>query len=381
MIRKQKLLVLEGDGIGPEVMVQAQRVLEWLAAEAGLDFDIEFRRAGGTSIDADGTPLSDETFERAMMADAIFLGAVGGPKWDDLTLKDRPEQALGRLRVGLDLCANLRPVKYLEPLSDCSPLKEERIRGLDLLIVRELTGGIYFSQPRGFGKTSEGEEEAFNTMRYRASQIESAARSAFVLAATRQGRVCLVDKANAIETSQLWRRVVTALQRDVFPNIELSFMYVDNCAMQLIRDPRQFDVILTENMFGDILSDEAAMLVGSLGLLPSASLGPLREEGRRHALYEPVHGSAPDIAGRQQANPIAAILCVAMACRYSFDRPAVADLIERAVFQALEQGTRTADVTIAGGRPSSTVEMGDAVLASLTELKTAESAELRGLAL
>ena len=353
------LLILPGDGIGPEVMAEVRRVIDWLGAH-GLPFRVEEDLVGGAAYDAHGTPLADETMARAHAADAVLLGAVGGPAYDALDFSLKPERGLLRLRKEMDLFANLRPAVCFDALADFSSLKREVVAGLDILIVRELTSGIYFGEPRGI-REEGGERVGINTQRYTESQIARVARAAFDLARRRGGRLCSMEKANVMESGVLWREVVTRVGRDEHPDVELSHMYADAGAMQLVRDPRQFDVIVTDNLFGDILSDEAAMLTGSLGMLPSASLGAASEGGRRPALYEPVHGSAPDIAGRGVANPCACILSLAMALRYSFDAPGHADRLEAAVERALAQGVRTGDL----GGGARTAEMGDAVLAAL----------------
>ncbi|RRQ20852.1 3-isopropylmalate dehydrogenase [Thiohalobacter thiocyanaticus] len=355
----KKLLVLPGDGIGPEIVAEAMKVIDHLKAAGGLELEIEQGLVGGSAYDAAGTPLPDATLEKARAADAILLGAVGGPKWEPLEIALRPEKGLLGLRSGLGLFANLRPAILYPQLAEASSLKPEVVAGLDIMIVRELTGGIYFGQPRGVRELDNGEREGFNTLVYAESEIRRIARVAFDIAAKRAGRVCSVDKANVLECTELWREVVTA-EAASRPDIELSHMYVDNAAMQLVRAPKQFDVIVTTNMFGDILSDEAAMLTGSIGMLPSASLN---EQGQ--GMYEPIHGSAPDIAGQNIANPLATILSVAMMLRFSLDRSDLADTIEAAVGRVLDQGLRTADIMQDGKRRVGTAEMGDAVVAAL----------------
>jgi len=359
------ILLLEGDGIGPEVLAAARRMLDWLSARCGFTFDVRTALAGGAALEAEGQPLSDATFAQAAAADAILLGAVGGPCWDHLGVDQRPETALRRLRVGLTLYANLRPVSVADPLLDLSPLKPERVRGTDLLVVRELTGGLYVGRPRGIAERADGETEGVDTQRYSSSEIRRVAAIAFDLARQRRGLVCSVDKANALFSSQHWRAEVTRLHRERYADVRLEHMYVDTCAMQLVRDPARFDVLLTDNMFGDILSDEASMLPGSLGMLPSASLGPPGANGRPAALYEPAHGSAPDIAGRGIANPIAAILSVALMLRFSFQAPAEADRIEAAVRAALASGLRTPDLAQPGETVCGTAALTDAILAAL----------------
>ena len=379
------LLILPGDGIGPEVMAEVRRVIDWMGAN-GMPFDVEEDLVGGVAFDAHGTPLTDETMAKAHAADAVLLGAVGGPKWDDLDFSVKPERGLLRLRKEMDLFANLRPAVCFDALADFSSLKRDVVAGLDILIVRELTSGVYFGEPRGV-HVEGNERVGVNTQRYTESQISRVARSAFELARRRAGRMCSMEKANVMESGVLWRDVVSQIGASEYPDVELSHMYADAGAMQLVRDPRQFDVIVTDNLFGDILSDVAAMLTGSLGMLPSASLGAPGPNGRPPALYEPVHGSAPDIAGRGLANPCACILSFAMALRYSFDAGAEADRLEAAVQQVLADGVRTADLIrrdgAAGGpapdgdgparapEPASTSEVGDAVLAALEARRAA----------
>ena len=353
-----RILVIPGDGIGAEVMPHVLRVLETL--DLKLSFDSG--ELGGVAIDKHGTPLPTATLEAARASDAVLLGAVGGPKWDDLPMEHRPEKGLLGLRAGLDAFANLRPAMLFAPLADASSLRPELVAGLDILIVRELTGGIYFGEPRGV-ETHDGLRRGFNTDVYAEDEIERIARTAFDLADKRGGRLTSVDKANVLEVTQLWRDVVTEVHAD-FPDVELDHLYVDNAAMQLVRAPKQFDVIVTGNLFGDILSDAAAMLTGSLGMLPSASLN-----ARGQGIYEPVHGSAPDIAGRNIANPLATILSAAMMLRYSLGEAAAADRVEAAASAVLERGIRTADIMPARGagdlRQAGTDEMADAVIAAL----------------
>jgi 3-isopropylmalate dehydrogenase len=359
------LLILPGDGIGPEVMAEVRKIIDWFGAKRGLSFDVSEDLVGGCAYDAHGTPLSDATMARAQAADAVLLGAVGGPQYDNLDFSVKPERGLLRLRKEMDLYANLRPAQCFDALADFSSLKREVVAGLDIMIVRELTSGIYFGEPRGIFE--EGNERVgINTQRYTESEIERVARSAFELARRRGNRVCSMEKANVMESGVLWREVVQKVHDTEYPDVELSHMYADAGAMQLCRWPKQFDVIVTDNLFGDLLSDAAAMLTGSLGMLPSASLGAPMANGRPKALYEPVHGSAPDIAGKGLANPIACILSFAMALRYSFDQGAEADRVEQAVETVLAQGLRTADLL--GGddaKPVSTAQMGDAIVAAL----------------
>ncbi|NAZ36739.1 3-isopropylmalate dehydrogenase [Rubellimicrobium sp. CFH 75288] len=360
------LLLLPGDGIGPEVMAEMRKVARWFDRH-GLSFEIEEDLVGGCAFDAHGQAISDATMERALRADAVLLGAVGGPKWDGVPYEVRPEAGLLRLRKDLGLFANLRPAKCFDALADFSSLKRELVEGLDILIVRELTGGVYFGEPKEIRDLPNGEKRAIDTQVYDTHEIERIAAVAFELARVRQGRVCSMEKRNVMKSGVLWHEVVTRTHRERFADVELSHMLADAGGMQLVRNPRQFDVIVTDNLFGDILSDVAAMLTGSLGMLPSASLGaPDPETGRRRALYEPVHGSAPDIAGQGRANPLAAILSFAMALRYSFDAGEAADRLERAVELVLADGLRTADLTGPGGGAAiSTAEMGDAVVAAL----------------
>ncbi len=353
-----KILVLAGDGIGPEIMAQAVKVLDFLRND-GLAIEIEHALVGGAAYDASGTPLPESTLTLARACNAILLGAVGGPKWESLNIALRPEKGLLGLRSELGLFANLRPAMLNAHLASASSLKPEVVAGLDLMIVRELTGGIYFGKPRGVRVLADGRREGFNTLVYNETEIERIARVAFETAMKRGKRVCSVDKANVLECTELWREVVTAVAKD-YPQVQLSHMYVDNAAMQLVRAPKQFDVIVTTNMFGDILSDEAAMLTGSIGMLPSASL-----DAAHKGMYEPIHGSAPDIAGKDIANPIGTILSVAMMLRYTLDQPAMAQRIERAVEAVLAQGLRTADIHTPGCARVGTAQMGEAVVAAM----------------
>jgi 3-isopropylmalate dehydrogenase len=355
----KKILILPGDGIGPEIVAEAEKVLDRLCEDFGLAVDVEHGVVGGAAIDAVGRPLPDETLAKARAADAVLLGAVGGPKWESLDITLRPEKGLLGLRAGLGLFANLRPALLFPQLAQASTLKAEIVAGLDLMIVRELTGGIYFGEPRGIRVLADGEREGFNTLVYSESEIRRIGRVACEIAMKRNRRICSVDKANVLESTELWRQVMTEVQRD-YPEVILSHMYVDNAAMQLVRAPKQFDVIVTTNMFGDILSDCAAMLTGSIGMLPSAALND-----RRQGMYEPIHGSAPDIAGRGVANPLATILSLAMMLRYSLQRPDLAEQIEAAVHRVLDQGLRTADIQTEGTHKVGTREMGDAVAAAL----------------
>lgn len=355
----KSVLILPGDGIGPEIVTEAEKVLSALVEKHRLEISTEQALIGGRAIDETGVPLPEETLALGKQSDAILLGAVGGPQWDNIERSLRPERGLLAIRAGLDLYANLRPVILYKELAGASSLKPDVIDGLDIMIVRELTGGIYFGQPRGIRTLEDGQREGFNTLVYKETEIERIARTAFDVAMKRNKKVCSVDKANVLEATELWREVVTHVAKD-YPKVNLEHMYVDNAAMQLVRDPRQFDVIVTTNMFGDILSDLASMLTGSIGMLPSASLNA---EGQ--GMYEPIHGSAPDIAGKNVANPLATIISVAMMLRYSLAEPAQADRIGRAVQQVLADGLRTADIISDGMTKISTSEMGDAVVASL----------------
>ncbi len=359
------LLILAGDGIGPEVMAEVKRIIGWFGDKRGLRFDVSEDLVGGCAYDVHGVPLADATMEKAQAVDAVLLGAVGGPKYDNLDFSVKPERGLLRLRKEMDLYANLRPAQCFDALADFSSLKKEIVAGLDIMIIRELTSGVYFGEPRGIF-TEGNERVGINTQRYTESEIARVARSAFELARKRGNKVCSMEKANVMESGVLWRQVVTEVHAKEYPDVELSHMYADAGAMQLTRWPKQFDVIVTDNLFGDLLSDLAAMLTGSLGMLPSASLGAPMANGRPKALYEPVHGSAPDIAGTGKANPIACILSFAMALRYSFDKGDEAARLEAAVAKVLADGVRTADLMgPAGGTPVSTSQMGDAVLAAL----------------
>lgn len=358
------LLILAGDGIGPEVMTQVRRIIDWYGDNRGLKFDVSEDLVGGAAYDIHGTPLHDDTMAKAQEVDAVLLGAVGGPAYDNLDFSVKPERGLLRLRKEMDLFANLRPAQCFDALADFSSLKTDIVSGLDIMIVRELTSGIYFGEPRGIFE--EGNERVgINTQRYTEGEIERGARAAFELAMKRSKKLCSMEKANVMESGILWRDVVTEVSAD-YPEVELSHMYADNGAMQLVRAPKQFDVIYTDNLFGDILSDCAAMLTGSLGMLPSASLGAPMANGRPKAMYEPVHGSAPDISGQGKANPTACILSFAMALRYSFNEGAEANRLETAIENVLADGVRTADLMQAGdGIPVSTTEMGDAILLAL----------------
>lgn len=352
------ILLLPGDGIGPEVVAEAERVLTALRAEHGLDAEWSRALIGGAAIDAENDPLPTSTLEAARAADATLLGAVGGPQWETIERELRPERGLLRIRAELGLYANLRPAMLFKELAGASSLRPELVAGLDILIVRELTGGIYFGQPRGI-REEGGQRVGYNTEVYSEAEIERIAHSAFAAARKRDRRVCSVDKANVLESSELWREVVTRVAAD-YPDCELSHMYVDNAAMQLVRAPKQFDVVVTGNLFGDILSDIAAMLTGSIGMLPSASVNE-----KAQGLYEPVHGSAPDIAGQDKANPLAAILSLAMLLRHSLNRGDLAERVETAVARVLADGLRTGDLAGDGVTPTGTRAMGEAVVARL----------------
>lgn len=356
----KNILVLPGDGIGPEIVTEAVKVLNTINEKMNLGLTLEQGLVGGSAYDAHGTPLPEETMAKARSADAILLGAVGGPKWDNLEDRElRPEKGLLGLRSGLELFGNLRPAILYPQLADASSLKPEVVSGLDILIVRELTGGIYFGKPRGIRTLENGEREGYNTYVYSESEIRRIARVAFESAMKRNKKLCSVDKANVLEVTVLWREILEEVGKE-YPEVELSHMYVDNAAMQLVRAPKQFDVMVTGNMFGDILSDAAAMLTGSIGMLPSASL-----DKDNKGMYEPCHGSAPDIAGQGIANPLATILSAAMMLRYSLGEVAAADAIEGAVSKVLDQGLRTADIWSEGMQKVSTNEMGEAVVAAL----------------
>ncbi len=359
------LLILAGDGIGPEVMDQVKRIIGWFGDKRDLAFDVSEDLVGGAAYDKHGVPLHDDTMAKAQDVDAVLLGAVGGPAYDDLDFSVKPERGLLRLRKEMDLFANLRPAQCFDALADFSSLKKDIVAGLDIMIVRELTSGVYFGEPRGI-HVENNERVGINTQRYTESEIARAARAAFELARKRGNKVCSMEKANVMESGILWRDVVNEIHQAEYADVELSHMYADNGAMQLVRAPKQFDVILTDNLFGDILSDCAAMLTGSLGMLPSASLGAPMANGRPKAMYEPVHGSAPDISGQGKANPIACILSFAMALRYSFDQGEEATRLEAAIEKVLADGARTGDLMgPEGGTPLSTTQMGDVILKAL----------------
>ena len=357
----KNILILPGDGIGPEIVSEAIKVLVCLRDDYGLDVDMDEALVGGAAYDAAGHPLPEATLQYAREADAVLLGAVGGPKWEPLDISVRPEKGLLGLRSELGLFANLRPAILYPQLAEASTLRPEVVSGLDIMIVRELTGGIYFGQPRGVRDLENGEKEGYNTLIYKESEVERIVRVAMDIAMKRGRRVCSVDKANVLECTELWREVAIRAGSD-YPDVELSHMYVDNAAMQLVRAPKQFDVMVTTNMFGDILSDCAAMLTGSIGMLPSASLD---ENGK--GMYEPIHGSAPDISGKGLANPLATILSVAMLLRYSLDEPSLAERIEQAVNSVLDSGLRTPDIASPGTVEVGTSAMGDAVVKALRD--------------
>ncbi len=364
-IKKRKILLLPGDGIGPEVIAEVKKIIEWFNSNKSLDFEIDQDLVGGAAYDKHGTPITDEAFYKAQESAAVLLGAVGGPKWDNIDFSKKPERALLKLRKELKLFANLRPAICFKQLVDASSLKPEFVSNLDILFVRELTGGIYFGEPRGIKPIDNGERKGINTHVYTTSEIERVARVAFDLARKRNNKVTSCEKSNVMEAGQLWKEEVQAIHEKEYSDVELKHMLADNCAMQLVRNPKQFDVIVTDNLFGDMLSDEAAMLTGSLGLLPSASLGAKDKNGNMRSLYEPVHGSAPDIAGQGIANPIATILSFAMALRYSLDLDKEADSLEKAVQDVLDEGLRTKDIISKGMKEVSTSVMGDAIISKL----------------
>ena len=364
-IKKRKILLLPGDGIGPEVIAEVKKIIEWFNSNKSLDFEIDQDLVGGAAYDKHGTPITDEAFYKAQESAAVILGAVGGPKWDNIDFSKKPERALLKLRKELKLFANLRPAICFKQLVDASSLKPEFVSNLDILFVRELTGGIYFGEPRGIKPIDNGERKGINTHVYTTSEIERVARVAFDLARKRNNKVTSCEKSNVMEAGQLWKEEVQAIHEKEYSDVELNHMLADNCAMQLVRNPKQFDVIVTDNLFGDMLSDEAAMLTGSLGLLPSASLGAKDKNGNMRSLYEPVHGSAPDIAGQGIANPIATILSFAMALRYSLDLDKEALALEKAVQDVLNDGLRTKDILSDGMKEVSTAQMGDAIISKL----------------
>ena len=362
--KNRKILLLPGDGVGPEVINEVKKIIEWYNKNKSLDFKIEEDLVGGASIDVHKIPITDEVFYKSLECDAVILGACGGPKWDNLEFSKKPERALLKLRKELKLFANLRPAICFKQLVDASTLKPEVVSGLDIMIVRELTGGIYFGEPRGIKPIENGGKRGINTHSYTTNEIQRIARVAFDLAKKRSNKVTSCEKSNVMEAGQLWKEV-QAIRDKEFSKVELNHMLADNCAMQLLRNPKQFDVILADNLFGDMLSDEAAMLTGSLGLLPSASLGAKDKNGRVRSLYEPVHGSAPDIAGKNIANPIATILSFAMALKYSLNLDKEAELLNTSVQNVLDSGLRTKDIMSVGKKEVSTSEMGDAIISNL----------------
>ena len=364
-VKKRKILLLPGDGIGQEVVAEVKKIIQWFNSKKSLDFDIDEDLVGGAAYDKHKNPITDEVFYKALESEAVILGAVGGPKYDNLEFSKRPERALLKLRKELKLFANLRPAICFKQLVDASSLKPEIVSGLDIMIVRELTGGIYFGEPRGIKLIENGERRGTNTHSYTTNEIIRVARVAFELAKKRGKKVTSCEKSNVMEAGVLWREEVQSLKDKEFKDIELNHMLADNCAMQLLRNPKQFDVIVTDNLFGDILSDEASMLTGSLGLLPSASLGAKDKNGNIRSMYEPVHGSAPDIAGKGIANPIASILSFAMALRYSLNLDKEADILEKAVQNVLNDKLRTKDIISKGMKEVSTSQMGDAVISKL----------------
>lgn len=363
MSKNYTLTILPGDGIGPEVMAEVRKVISWLEKNNGLSFTLHEDDIGGAAYDRYGVPLADSTLEKCKASDAVIMGSVGGPQWDKVEYNKRPEAGLLRLRKEMGLFANLRPAMVFDALIEASTLKPEIVKGLDILIVRELTGGVYFGEPRGIDDLGNGQRRGYNTQVYETYEIERVGRVAFDLARKRANKVTSCEKANVMESGKLWREDITTLHAKEFSDVTLEHMYADNCAMQLLRNPSQFDVIVTDNLFGDILSDEASMLTGSLGMLPSASLG----EVGKPALYEPVHGSAPDIAGQGKANPLATILSFAMALRYSLNLSSEADMIEAAVQDVLKSGSRTADIMAQGCNLISTAQMGDALINALNK--------------
>jgi len=364
-VKKRKILLLPGDGIGPEVIAEVKKIIQWFNSKKSLDFDIDEDLVGGAAYDKHKNPITDEVFYKALESEAVILGAVGGPKYDKLEFSKKPERALLKLRKELKLFANLRPAICFKQLVEASSLKPEIVSGLDIMIVRELTGGIYLGEPRGIKPIENGERKGINTHSYTTNEIIRVARVAFELAKKRGKKVTSCDKSNVMEAGVLWREEVQSLKDKEFKDVELNHMLADNCAMQLLRNPKQFDVIVTDNLFGDILSDEAAMLTGSLGLLPSASIGAKDKKGNIRSMYEPVHGSAPDIAGKGIANPIASILSFAMALRYSLNLDKEADILEKAVQNVLNDKLRTKDIISKGMKEVSTSQMGDAVISKL----------------
>ena len=364
-VKRRKILLLPGDGVGPEVVGEVKKIIKWFNEKKSLDFEIDEDLIGGASIDVNKIPITDEVFYKSLECEAVILGACGGPKWDNLEFSKKPERALLKLRKELKLFANLRPAICFKQLVDSSTLKPEIVSGLNIMIVRELIGGIYFGEPRGIKPIENGERKGINTHSYTSSEIQRIARVAFELAKKRNNKVTSCEKSNVMESGMLWREEVQTVKEKEFSEVKLNHMLADNCAMQLLRNPKQFDVILADNLFGDMLSDEAAMLTGSLGLLPSASLGAKNKNGQIRSLYEPVHGSAPDIAGKGLANPIATILSFAMALKYSLNLDKEADNLEKAVQDVLDDGLRTKDIISKGMKEVSTSQMGDAIISKL----------------
>ncbi len=367
MKNKFNIILLPGDGIGQEISSQAKKILNWIDSKTKINFEVSEDLIGGASYDKYQTPLEDKTLANLKKADAIILGAVGGPKWENLPFEKRPERGLLKIRKELDLFANFRPAIVFDSLIDSSTLKPEVIKNLDLLIIRELTSGIYFGEPRGIQKINNEQMKGFNTLVYKTNEIERIAKVAFEAAISRNKKLCSVDKANVLESTELWREVVTKTSKK-YPEVELTHMYVDNASMQLVRNPKQFDVIVTTNMFGDILSDCASMLTGSLGMLPSASIG-ISNKSKKSAMYEPVHGSGPDISGKNIANPLAMILSVAMMLEYSFSEKKLSNIIHKSVSAILDKGYRTKDIMDKNSKEVSTDDMGDLVLKELENEK------------
>jgi len=364
-VKNRKILLLPGDGVGPEVVSEVKKIIDWFNKKKSLDFKIDEDLIGGASYEKHKNPITDEVFYKALESEAVILGACGGPKWDNLEFSKKPERGLLKLRKELKLFANLRPAICFKQLVEASTLKPEIVSGLDIMIVRELTGGIYFGEPRGIKPIENGERKGINTHTYTSNEIVRVARVAFELAQKRNKKVTSCEKSNVMESGMLWREEVQKVKDSDYPDIKLNHMLADNCAMQLLRNPKQFDVIVTDNLFGDMLSDEAAMLTGSLGLLPSASLGAKDKNGKIRSMYEPVHGSAPDIVGQGIANPIATILSFSMALRYSLDLEQEADNLDQAVQKVLDDGLRTKDILTKGNKEVSTSQMGDAIISKI----------------
>ena len=364
-IKKRKILLLPGDGIGPEVVEEVKKIINWLNKKKSLDFQIDEDLVGGVSYEKHKNPITDEVFYKALESETVILGAVGGPKWDNLEFSKKPERALLKLRKELKLFANLRPAICFDQLVEASSLKPEIVSGLNIMIVRELTGGIYFGEPRGIKPIENGERKGINTHTYTSSEIIRVAKVAFELAQKRNKKVTSCEKSNIMESGVLWKEEVQKVRDNEYSDVELNHMFADNCAMQLLKNPKQFDVIVTDNLFGDMLSDEAAMLTGSLGMLPSASLGAKDKNGKMRSMYEPVHGAAPDIAGKGIANPIATILSFSMALKYSLDLDKESENLDQAVQKVLDDGLRTKDILSKGKKEVSTSQMGDAIISKL----------------